>query len=396
MTNALRTNPGVRGRKGQRPIVLCALVACALASCRQESPDGPQPQVWRFAIEESEGSVQHAYALRFKELIEQRSEGRFEVAVYPYGTLGTSTQLTEQLNLGVLELAMASPGVLGRFIPELQVFLLHFVFSENDDVNRRVLANPRLLRTIDALYADKGFKLLAIYPEGEMVWTTKKQVRRPEDFAGVKMRVMTSPILLEAYQAYGASATPLPYAEVYSALQLNMIDGQVNPVFAIERQKFHEVTSHLTFPKHAHFITTTVANRAFYANLSPSDQVMLENVIEQLNDEIFEHQQQLQFERLETVIRDKLRKQQRLTIVGDLQPFVESLDDATRRELIEENRYLNLRPPLNQQERAAFQHRAEGVVQTYLEIGGPGANALLNLIRDLVAAEENIQARAIE
>jgi len=394
--NALRAYCRLNGRWHQQLLALCALLTCALTSCRERSPDDSQAQLWRFAIEESEGSVQHAYALRFKELIEQRSDGRVEVVVYPYGTLGTSTQLTEQLNLGVIELAMASPGSLGKFIPELQIFLLHFVLSEDDGVNRRVLADARLLQAIDALYADKGFKLLAIFPEGEMVWTTKKQVRRPEDFTGVKMRVMTSPILLEAYDAYGASATPLPYSEVYSALQLNMIDGQVNPVFAIERQKFHEVTSHLTFPKHAHFVTTTAANRTFYANLSPSDRVMLQEVIEQLNDEIFEHQQQLQFERLETVIRDKLHKQQQLSIIGDLQPFVESLDAETRRELIEENPFLDVLPPLSQTERAAFQRRAEDVVQTYLEIGGPGADALLDLIRDLVAAEEKAQPPGAE
>ena len=369
-------------------LLLTILAAGLSTSCSEDREPGGARQVWRFAIEESTGSVQHTYALRFKELIEERSEGNVEVVVYPYGTLGTSTQLTEQLNMGVIEFAMASPGSLGKFIPELQVFLLHFVLSEDDDVSRRVLADPELLAMIDELYAEKGLKLLAIFPEGEMVWTTKGEVREPGDFAGVKMRVMTSPILLDAYDAYGASATPLPYSEVYSALQLNMIDGQVNPIFAIERQKFHEVTSWLTFPQHAQLITTTAANRSFFESLPESERRMVEEVIAELNDEIFRRQRQLQFEMLKQIIRDKQRKEQPLHVAGDLKRVLGTLDASERLELVEENPFLELSPPLTDEERAAFRRLSQAVRETYLEIGGTRSQAILKKLAELKAREE--------
>ena len=335
-------------------------------------------EIWRFAIEEAEGSVQHQYALRFKELIEARTSGEVEVVVYPYGTLGTSTHMTEQLNMGVIEFAMASPGSLGKFIPEMQVFLLHFVLPEDDRQTQQMLSDPELIAYLDELYSPKGLKLLSIFSEGEMVWTTKKKIRTPEDFRGVKMRVMTSPILLAAYNAYGASATPMPYSEVYSGLQLNMIDGQVNPIFAIERQKFHEVTSWLIFPGHTSFVTTCAANRDFIDSLSPAHRQLVTDVINELDSYIFELQVGFQTERLKTILRDKKRKQSELNICGDLSRFIDSLTPQERQELIDDNPSLNVTPHLSAEEREAFRRVSEDVRDVFLEIGGARSRTVLD------------------
>ena len=355
------------------------LLALSLAAgCGAPTEKNSQSkEIWRFAIEEVDGSVQHAYAMRFKELIEERTDGEVEVAVYPYGPLGTSTHMTEQLNLGVIEFAMASPGSLGKFIPEMQVFLLHFVLSEDDRENQQILSDPELLAYFDQLYAPKGLKLLSIYSEGEMVWTTKKSVRSPEDFRGVKMRVMTSPLLLAAYDAYGASATPMPYAEVYSGLQLNMIDGQVNPVFAIERQKFHEVTSWMIFPGHTSYITTCAANRNFMDGLPAERREMVNDVIAELDEYIFDVQVRFQTERLKVILEGKKRQRSKLNLCGDLSRFRQSLTAKERKELIDDNEFLNVQPPLSAEERAAFRQASEDVRKTFLKIGGAKSQEVL-------------------
>ena len=94
---------------------------------------------WKFAIEEVQGSVQDAYAQKFKELIEARTDNAVSVTVYPYGTLGTSDHVTELIHMGAIQFATASPGQLGKIIPELQLFLLHFIFSDDNAVNKAVL-----------------------------------------------------------------------------------------------------------------------------------------------------------------------------------------------------------------------------------------------------------------
>lgn len=368
-----------------RPVLfLLAALVLGFAGCGSGAAE-PRTQalVWRFAIEESKGGVQHRYAMRFKELVESRTDGRVEVVVYPVGTLGTSTQITEQLAMGVLEFAMASPGSLGKFIPQLQVFLLHFVFPERPGELRQVLADSRLTTAIDPLYAAKGLELMALFAEGQMAWTLKDAVRTPADFAGVKMRVMTSPILLAAYGAYGASPTPMPYAEVYSGLQLNMIDGQVNPVFAIERQKFHEVTDWLVFPGHAAFITTAAANQAFLEGLPDDLRTIVTDTFRELGPWIFAEQTGLEAQRLAVILRDKQRQRQTLHLCGDVMSLLDALPEEDRRDLVDDNEYLVLEPPLSDEEVAAFRAASLKVRDHYLRLGGPGAEALLEQILTL-------------
>ena len=323
--------------------LLALLLASALGSCGARS----EAEVWRFAIEETRGSVHDAYAQRFAELVEERSGGAVRVVVYPYGTLGTSDHITEQLHMGTLQLAMSSPGHLGKLIPEVQAFLLHFAFSEDPAVNARVLADPAVRGLLDELYAEKGLAFVTAFSEDWMVWTTQAPVRSPEDFEGVRFRVMTSPLLVAAFDAYGASPTPLPYSEVYSALQLGMVQAQANPIFAIEEMSFYEVTDALVFPRHAEYYTTLAANPRWLAELSPARRTLVQAVVDQLQVEIVDIVDRYNSERLDTILE---RKPEMLIV---------ELTDA---------------------EREAFRERAASVRERYLEIGGSRAAELLDTI----------------
>lgn len=329
------------------------IIALAVASC--DAPTASERRVWRFAIEESSGSVQDAYAQRFRQLVEERTGGEIEVIVYPYGALGTSDHLTEQLHNGTLQFAMSSPGHLGKLIPEVQAFLLHFVLSEDERVTAEALRDPELVAFMNDLYAEKGLAYLTAFGEGWMAWTTQQEVRRPEDLEGVRFRVMTSPLLLASYEAYGANPTPLPFSEVYSGLQLHMIDAQVNPVFAIEEMSFHEVTEVLTFPQHAEFITTVASNPAFLEGLPPERRQMIADIVDELQTEIFDVQQRYNRERL-----DRIREQR-----PDMR--IVHLTDA---------------------ERAPFRERAATVQDQYIDMAGPRGTELLAIMERAVARAE--------
>lgn len=273
------------------------VVAVLASGCAGPSDE----EVWRFAIEEAPGSVQHTYATRFQRRIEEATDGEVRVAVYPYGALGTSDQITEQLHNGTLQLAMSSPGHLGKLIPEMQAFLLHFVLSPDPEVNARALMDPALRRFLDGLYQERGLSFLTAFGEGQMVWTTQEPVRRPADLTGVRFRVMTAPLLMASYEAYGASPTPLPYGEVYSGLQLHMIDAQVNPLFAIEEMSFYEVSNYLVFPRHNEFVTTLAANPRWLRALPPARRALVARVVRELQSEILELQQRTNGERLQAM-----------------------------------------------------------------------------------------------
>jgi len=333
-----------------------AIAVALLAATACESGPRDDTEVWRFAIEEIEGSVQHAYATRFASLIEERTHGEVSVQIYPYGSLGTSSQLTEQVQNGALQLAFASPGHLGSVIPEAQIFSLHFLLSDDEAVNRDVLAADAAYRhLLEEAYRERRLELLSIVSEGWMVWTANRPLRSPEDFAGIKMRTMVSPLLVEAYAAYGATPTPMPYAEVYGALQLGMIDAQVNPVFAIEEMSFYEVQDVLTFAHHAPFITTLVANPAFVAGLDEERRGMLDGVLAEVSAAIFETQQRLNDERLETILEE-----------GGTEVVT-----------------------LGPKEREAFRKRGLPVRDTYVELAGPRGRAILDSLLASVAEAES-------
>lgn len=293
----------VPSRRRAAALVRALALSVVLGACGASATEGPE--VWRFAIEETQGSVQDTYAQEFARRVAERTDGEVEVKVYPYGTLGTSDDLTEQLRMGSLQFAMASPGHLGKTIPELQVFLLHFLLSDDDGANLAALRDPAIRELLEPLFLEKGLALVDLLPEGWMVWTTQRPVRAPEDFEGIKIRTMTSPLLLAAYEAYGASPQAMPYGEVYSALQLNMIDAQVNPMFAIEEMSFYEVTSHLVRARPAPFLTTLLTNASFLEGLAPERRAVLEEVAAELLPFVDEAQRTLNEERLAEMLERK-------------------------------------------------------------------------------------------
>ncbi len=277
-------------------LLLSALLVSACGEPKQET------QQWRFALEEIEGSVQHAYAIKFKELVEARTEGEVEVVIYPYGALGTSAQLTEQVQNGTLQFAFASPGHLGSVVPESSVVTIHFLLSDDARVNQQILTeSPTVYGALAEAYRERGLELYTLVQEGWMVWTANKPLRKLADFQGFKMRTMVSPMLLETYRAYGANPTPMPYSEVYSGLQLNTIDGQDNPVFAIEEMSFYEVQDYMIFARHAPFIASVVTNPDFYTGLDESRKRMLAEIKPELDAHIFEVQARFERERLEKI-----------------------------------------------------------------------------------------------
>ncbi len=312
---------------------------------------------WKFAIEEIEGSVQDAYAQEFKKRIEEKTNGEVTVTVYPYGTLGTSAELTELVTQGAIQFANASPGHLGTMVPEIQVFSIPYLLSDNNEANKQVLTSSDVI--YDKLQKDfngKGLQLLTMYPEGEMVWTTDKEIHSPADFDNFKMRTMVSPMLVTAYEAFGASPTPMPYGEVYGGLQLKQIDGQVNPIFAIEEMKFYEVTDYMIWAGQQQFTTTVVTNSDWYqADLSDEHKQVLDETVAELADYIFKVQEEYNQERLEKIKQEK--------------PDMKMIK-------------------LSPEERQAFEQRAQQVRDKYVEMVGPQGKEVLSALQSEIAAAE--------
>ncbi len=308
---------------------------------------------WRYAIEESLSEVQGVYAAKFKEVIESNSN--HEVLIYPFGTLGESADVMEQAQAGILQFVDQSPGFTGSLIPETQLFLMPYILPEKKSEVRYFYKHARVIKeNFKALYAKQNLELLRMFPEGAVAITTQKEFRSPEDLKGQKIRVMTSPLLVETYKAFGAVPTPLPWGEVFGALQTNMIQGQENPWFYIESGKLYEVTEVITDVGHNIFTTAIMANLDFYASLPKAEQQLIQLASETALDFILDYQ-------------DGLTEASRAKI-KNAKPSIKfvTLSDA---------------------ERAPFRKNAKQVEAKFIEMTGPSGQAILNQLKvDLDAA----------
>lgn len=237
-------------------------------------------ETWKYAIEEVPGSIMDAYAQEFKRRIEKATNGDVKVQIYHMGQLGTSAEMAEQAIDGTVHFVNVAVGALGTLVPESQVFLMNYVMPDNSDAVNKVLASDTLVRgSLGKAFDKRGLRLQALYSEGPQVWTTNRLVRKPGDLKGFKMRVMVSPVLLDAYADLGASPTPMPFGEVYGALQLKQVDGQVNPVPAIEEMKFYEVTDYMIWAGEQELVTALVSGSDWFATLPPARKALIETTV---------------------------------------------------------------------------------------------------------------------
>ncbi|MDX1553911.1 MAG: TRAP transporter substrate-binding protein DctP [Marinobacter sp.] len=243
---------------------------------------------WRYAHEEYEGDVQDVFAYDFKEYIEENSD--HTVQVYRFGELGESDDIMEQTQAGILNFVNQSPGFTGSLIPEAQIFFIPYLLPTDFKTVIEFFNNSEAINEdFPELYAEKGLELLKMYPEGEMVVTLDEPATSPEDFNNKKIRVMTNPLLSETYDAFGATPTPLPWGEVYGALQTNMIQGQENPIFWIESGGLYEVSPNLIFTGHGWFTTAMMANKDFFDGLSDDDKELIRKAADHAYEEILVH-----------------------------------------------------------------------------------------------------------
>jgi tripartite ATP-independent transporter DctP family solute receptor len=284
-------------------VLTMSLVAgCSGRAAQESTSSDGQTYNWRFAHEENNGSIQDVYVKEFVRRLEEKSGGRINIDIYPVGQIGDATQQCELLQNGGLEFAIISPGNTGTIVPENQLFSLHFLFAEDMEKNKEIFKTSEALNTmLSKKYLDKKIKVLSYWTEGTMEWTTNKPVNTPDKWKGLKMRTMPSPMIVASYEAYKSNPTPMPYMEVYSGLQLNMIEGQENPISAIEEMKFYEVQKYLTLGGSSLYATTTAANPKFFEGLPADIQQMILDTVEETREFAFQAQADLNGGALEKI-----------------------------------------------------------------------------------------------
>ena len=223
----------------------------------------------RLASEEIEGDFMTVWARNFSDHMKEWSGGKIDINVYPYGTLGALGDINELAQLGVVEYVFSDYAWISSFVPQAQVLALNYLFPTEKvpEVLDWMARNGELMPLMEEAFRKNGLVPLSIMFEGWQWLTSKKAINSLDDMKGLKLRLMSSKLLVEDYRAYGAAPTPMSYGEVYSGLQMGLIDAQVNPLFAIYSMKFYEVQNYCTQLKSEPFVGIPTVNQKFFDNL---------------------------------------------------------------------------------------------------------------------------------
>jgi tripartite ATP-independent transporter DctP family solute receptor len=217
---------------------------------------------------------QYKGLVRFKEIVEERTNGAIKVEAYHSGQLGDDRTMTEALQLGTQEVTIPSTAPLANFIPEFSIFDFPFLFP-SEEVADKVLDGEVGQSLLDML-PEQNLVGLAYWENGFRDLTnSKKPVASAEDFNGLKIRTMENDLHLEAFRALGANPTPMAFTELFTAMQQGTVDGQENPYATIYLSKFYEVQSHVSNTHHIYSPFVFLMSKSFFDGLTEEQQTIV-------------------------------------------------------------------------------------------------------------------------
>jgi tripartite ATP-independent transporter DctP family solute receptor len=215
---------------------------------------------------------QHAGCLAFADYVKEKTNGEIRVDVFPMGQLGGERSMMEQIQGGTLDICASTHAVVSNFVPQGALFSLSYLWPSRE-VGYKVLDDPEVQKIIFDLYPRKGMVCIG-YTENDMrdLTNTKREIHTPEDLKGLKVRVIESPVYLDSFRALGTSPVPMPFPEIYNALQQGVIDAQDNPIMTSILMKFTEVCRYATLTNHILTECPMVINIASWERLTPEQQ----------------------------------------------------------------------------------------------------------------------------
>jgi tripartite ATP-independent transporter DctP family solute receptor len=207
------------------------------------------------------------------QLIEQRTNGRYKIQMFPSSTLGQEKDTVEQTRFGVIDMNRVNMGPLNNLIPETAVPGLPFVFRSVDHM-RKVMDGPIGDEILKA-FEPHGMVGLAFYDSGaRSFYNTKRPVTKLEDLKGLKIRVQQSDMFIDLVNALGANATPMPFGEVFSSLQTGVIDGAENNWPSYESTRHFEVAKHYSRTEHSMTPEVLIMSKRAWDRLSDADKAI--------------------------------------------------------------------------------------------------------------------------
>jgi TRAP-type transport system periplasmic protein len=251
--------------------LLAAAVAVAATGAVQA-----QTKTIKFANQNAKGHPVVMGMEKFAELVDSKSGGKLKVSVFPGGALGSDQANLSSLQGGTLEMASMNSGIFASIVKEFAIYDFPFLFADPKEAD--AVVDGAFGKSLHAKLEEKGLVGLAYYELGfRNITNSRRPIAKVEDIAGLKLRVIPNPINVDWVGALGANPTPLPFPELYAALEQKAVDGQENPVATIQGAKLYEVQKHLALTNHQYNPQSVVVSRKFWDSLSADEKKVLQD-----------------------------------------------------------------------------------------------------------------------
>lgn len=228
----------------------------------------------KFAFQNQTGHPQAQGAQKFADLVSAKSGGQITVKLFPGGTLGGDLQTVSALQGGTVEITVLNAGILGAQVKEFAAYDFPFLFNNGQEADA-VTDGPFGQKLFGKL-EDKGLHGLGYWDLGfRNLTNSKRPIAKADDISGLKIRVIQSPIYVDLFSALGANATPLPFPELYSALDQKAVDGQENPNTVILSSKFAEVQKYLTQTRHIYNPQALIVSKKTWDGMSEQEKKII-------------------------------------------------------------------------------------------------------------------------
>jgi len=258
-----------------RVLLSVALAATTTVSSAIASTlESMNPVSLRLAHVVNEQDGFHIAAVKFQELVSERTDGKVTIEIFPNASLGDERTLLEGMQIGTVDMGVITNGPVANFVEEMAVFELPFLFSSPQQAYD-VLDGPIGQDLLDKLsevnlkglaYAERGFRNLT---------NSVRPVQSPDDIEGLRIRVMENPVYTDTFRELGANAVPMAWTEALTAMQQGTIDGQENPVNVIHSFKLNETQSHMTLSRHTYAPAIFVMGMGSWNRLPEEAQTVL-------------------------------------------------------------------------------------------------------------------------
>jgi len=260
----------------KRLFIKSVLATVALAACGLASAQDIKERTIKFGLNSPDGHPAVAGMKKFASAVEAKSGGKMKVQLFLNGALGSDQATLSALKGGTVEMAVMNSGILASEVKALEIFDFPFLFANEKEAD--AIVDGPIGQKMHAALADKGIIGLSYWELGfRNITTGKKQITKVDDIAGLKLRVIPNAINVDWVKALGANPTPLPFTEVYAALEQGAIDGQENPIAVIAANKFWEVQKNVALTNHQYNPQSVIFSKKVWDSMSAAEKKIIDD-----------------------------------------------------------------------------------------------------------------------